>query len=129
MFAARTLIKQSVQLIALARPLARSFSVNAPVRKDFVQELYLRELKAYKPNPAPSAAGSVKSYSNPTAPKAPAVPDAAALAKELDEYDSHAPAVDAPQASSSSVTESDETLGADDYLRQVEADVHVEGKH
>ncbi|ORY54370.1 hypothetical protein BCR35DRAFT_226354 [Leucosporidium creatinivorum] len=45
MFAAR-------RLTQAARPLVRSFSVGAPARKDFVQDLYLKELKAYKPSAA-----------------------------------------------------------------------------
>ena len=81
----------------------------APRLADFVQELYLKELRAYKPKPAvrplslrprsrrvtdsmPSCAqaataGATKSYSTPSAPKTPEVPDAAALAKELEAYD------------------------------------------
>ncbi|KAG0666314.1 hypothetical protein C6P46_004881 [Rhodotorula mucilaginosa] len=55
---------------------------------DFVQELYVKELRAYKPKPAASAQGATKSYSTPTAPKTPVVPDANQLAQELEAYDS-----------------------------------------
>jgi len=34
-----------------------------------------------------ATAGATKSYSTPSAPKTPEVPDAAALAKELEAYD------------------------------------------
>ncbi|GAA5877817.1 hypothetical protein JCM3774_000184 [Rhodotorula dairenensis] len=121
MFARRALLA--------ARPLARSFSVQQAARKDFVQELYVKELRAYKPKPAASAQGATKSYSTPTAPKAPVVPDANQLAQELEAYDSAIP-VDAsasPAAAAESVEEAD-ALGADDYLKLCEQPVHA-AKH
>ncbi|GAA5931199.1 ATP synthase subunit H [Sporobolomyces koalae] len=113
-----------------ARPLARSFSAQPVARKDFIQELYVKELKAYKPTSTPAAAGATKSYSTPSAPKAPEVPSADQLAKELAEYDAAVIASDspAPVASGASAEETD-NLGADDYLKLVEADVVVEKKH
>ncbi|GJN93996.1 hypothetical protein Rhopal_007059-T1 [Rhodotorula paludigena] len=102
----------------------------APVRKDFVQELYLKELRAYKPKPAASAQGATKSYSTPAAPKAPEVPDAASLAKELEAYDASAPVTDAPStgASAADVASEEDALGADDYLKLCEEPIHAE-KH
>jgi F-type H+-transporting ATPase subunit h len=47
---------------------------------DMVQDLYLRELKAYKPTPAKANdhEGHVKSWSAPAAPKVPDLGDASA---------------------------------------------------
>jgi F-type H+-transporting ATPase subunit h len=56
-------------------------------RADFVQELYLKELKAYKPTPTKEsdAEGQVRPF---TAPKTPASPEEADLASSLKEYES-----------------------------------------
>ena len=53
---------------------------------DFVQELYLKELKAYKPTPVKDsdAQGQVHTF---TAPKAPKSPEEADLASSLKEYE------------------------------------------
>jgi len=56
---------------------------------DFVQELYLKELKAYKPTPVKDsdALGQVATFSEPKAPKSPEEAD---LASNLKEYESMA---------------------------------------
>ncbi|KAK6064118.1 ATP synthase subunit H, mitochondrial [Seiridium cupressi] len=58
-------------------------------RADFVQELYLKELKAYKPTPVKDsdAVGQVQTFSAPQAPKSPEETD---LASSLKEYESMA---------------------------------------
>ncbi|KAI1386855.1 ATP synthase complex subunit H-domain-containing protein [Hypoxylon trugodes] len=58
-------------------------------RADFVQELYLKELKAYKPTPVKDsdAVGHVQTF---TAPKTPKSPEEADLASSLKEYESMA---------------------------------------
>ncbi|KAI1819580.1 ATP synthase H chain [Xylaria intraflava] len=58
-------------------------------RADFVQELYLRELKAYKPAPVKDSdsVGQVQTFS---APKAPKSPEEADLANSLKEYENMA---------------------------------------
>lgn len=58
-------------------------------RADFVQELYLKELKAYKPTPIKEsdAVGHVQTF---TAPKAPKSPEEADLASSLKEYENMA---------------------------------------
>ncbi|KAK9780853.1 putative ATP synthase subunit H [Seiridium cardinale] len=58
-------------------------------RADFVQELYLKELKAYKPTPVKDsdAVGQVQTFSTPKAPKSPEETD---LASSLKEYESMA---------------------------------------
>ncbi|RYO87166.1 hypothetical protein DL766_009452 [Monosporascus sp. MC13-8B] len=55
-------------------------------RADFVQELYLRELKAYKPTPVKDsdAVGQVQTFSVPKPPKSPEETD---LANSLKEYE------------------------------------------
>ncbi|RYP40267.1 hypothetical protein DL767_001810 [Monosporascus sp. MG133] len=55
-------------------------------RADFVQELYLKELKAYKPTPVKDsdAIGQVQTF---TVPKAPKSPEEADLANSLKEYE------------------------------------------
>ncbi|KAK4116276.1 hypothetical protein N656DRAFT_774489 [Canariomyces notabilis] len=58
-------------------------------RADFVQELYLKELKAYKPTPIKDsdAVGQVATFSLPKAPKSPEEAD---LASSLKEYENMA---------------------------------------
>ncbi|CAJ2512950.1 Uu.00g010690.m01.CDS01 [Anthostomella pinea] len=58
-------------------------------RADFVQELYLKELKAYKPTPIKDSdsVGQVQTFSAPKAPKSPEETD---LANSLKEYESMA---------------------------------------
>lgn len=58
-----------------------------PAPADPVQDLYLRELKAYKPTPlkAGDAEEHVQKF---TAPKAPQSPEEANLASELSAYES-----------------------------------------
>ncbi|KAH9856189.1 ATP synthase complex subunit H-domain-containing protein, partial [Lenzites betulinus] len=88
---------------------------------DFVQDLYLRELKSYKP-PAPlkdAHVGVVKAYALPPTPQAPALP--ADLAGELSAYDATEPTV---AASTVKATEGEESgpTGADAFLSFLEAD-------
>ncbi|GAA5979434.1 hypothetical protein JCM11641_005031 [Rhodosporidiobolus odoratus] len=115
--------------LQVARSSSRSFTSGQVVRKDFVQDLYLKELKAYKPKPVASAAGATKSYSTPSAPKAPEVPDAAALAKELEAYDASSPSLESAKPAATETADESEQLGADEYLRLCEEDVKVEAKH
>ncbi|PPQ65458.1 hypothetical protein CVT24_010789 [Panaeolus cyanescens] len=102
---------------------ARSFATSAVTRKDLVQDLYVREIKAYKPAPTAQDAhvGSVKKFSLPPAPKTPALP--ADLASELSAYDAAEPTTaDAPKATSEAATETG-TTGADAYLAFLEQDL------
>ncbi|KAH0579889.1 hypothetical protein J132_05744 [Termitomyces sp. J132] len=99
----------------------RAFSSTTVVRKDLVQDIYLREIKAYKPTPAAKDAhvGVVKSYSLPPTPKVPILP--ADLASELAKYDAAEP-TKAPVAQVES-TSVEEASGADAYLAFLEADL------
>ncbi|KAG0379977.1 hypothetical protein BGX24_010775 [Mortierella sp. AD032] len=82
MFAARLLTR-----VAVARPAsymaARSFTApTAPLMQDILKDLYIKELKGYKP--APEAKGAditsqVKEFKAPVAPATPAVDAAADL--------------------------------------------------
>ncbi|EMD32821.1 hypothetical protein CERSUDRAFT_99194 [Gelatoporia subvermispora B] len=109
------------QASAAARRIPRvsAFSTSAAARKDFVQELYINQLKSYKaPAPAKDAhVGVVKTYSAPAAPQPPVLP--ADLASELSAYDSVEPVVEAkaPAASAEQVT-----TGAEQFLAFLEAD-------
>ncbi|KAI1107590.1 putative iron reductase domain protein [Jackrogersella minutella] len=73
--------------------------IAASIFADFVQELYLKELKAYKPTPIKDsdAAGQVQTFS---APKAPKSPEEADLASSLKEYESMAVEVEGQSNSS-----------------------------
>ncbi|KAJ7352668.1 ATP synthase complex subunit H-domain-containing protein [Mycena albidolilacea] len=110
---------------------SRAFSSSAAARKDFVQELYLKEIKAYKAPPAAKDAhvGVVKAYALPPAPKAPALPTD--LASELSTYDSSEPvqatekaAAAAPSAGHHAAEVADG--GAEAFLEACEATVHEE---
>ncbi|ELU43769.1 ATP synthase complex subunit h domain-containing protein [Rhizoctonia solani AG-1 IA] len=101
------------------------FSTSAVARKDLVQDLYLRELKAYKaPVKAKDAhVGVVKSYTAPSAPTAPLAPTD--LASELSRYDETEPTLaDAPAASPSIAAQAQGDVGsADAFLSFLEQDV------
>ncbi|KAI0403933.1 ATP synthase H chain [Xylaria palmicola] len=72
-------------------------------RADFVQELYLKELKAYKPTPIKDSdsIGQVQTFS---APKAPKSPEEADLATSLKEYESMAVEVEGNEGATASST-------------------------
>jgi len=109
---------------------SRAFSSSAAARKDFVQELYLKEIKAYKAPPAAKDAhvGVVKSYSMPPVPKAPALPTD--LASELSAYDSSEPvqATEKAAAAAPSASHHAEIAdgGAEAFLEACEATIHEE---
>ncbi|GKT54956.1 ATP synthase complex subunit H [Colletotrichum tofieldiae] len=73
-------------------------SIRHPTHTDFVQELYLKELKAYKPTPVKDsdAQGQVQTFSLPQTPKSPEETD---LAASLKEYESMAVEVEGQDAS------------------------------
>ncbi|KAK1600525.1 ATP synthase complex subunit H [Colletotrichum navitas] len=86
----------------LARPSAvqmRGFIAPTVSRRaDFVQELYLKELKSYKPTPIKDsdAQGQVQTFSIPQTPKSPEETD---LAASLKEYENMAVEVEGQDAS------------------------------
>jgi F-type H+-transporting ATPase subunit h len=114
------------------------------VHADFVQDLYIRELKAYKPAPAvrnvgfgrgllslnnlqakDAHVGAVKAYSLPPKPQAPAVP--ADLASELAAYDATEPTKAEVKAETTSVQDSSQ--GPEAFLDMLEADVPEDNHH
>ncbi|OHE99519.1 ATP synthase complex subunit H [Colletotrichum orchidophilum] len=92
----------------LARPSAaqmRGFIAPTVSRRaDFVQELYLKELKAYKPNPIKESdsQGQVQTFSIPATPKSPEEAD---LAASLKEYESMAVEVEGQDATAAATGE------------------------
>ncbi|CAD6583825.1 MAG: hypothetical protein CYPHOPRED_002503 [Cyphobasidiales sp. Tagirdzhanova-0007] len=115
--AASTLSRAAFQ--ASAR---RSIATSAISRKDYVQDLYLRELKGYKPKEvaANSHVGQVKEFHSPTAPTAPSVPSSADLAKELDAYERE----DVPTSSAASAG-ANESEGPEDGAQGQTADEYL----
>ncbi|KAG1749096.1 ATP synthase complex subunit H-domain-containing protein [Suillus paluster] len=109
---------------------ARTFSTTSVARKDLVQDLYVQELKAYKP-PAPvkdAHVGAVKVFSLPAVPKPPTLP--ADLAAELTAYDATEPTkADVEVVSSSAHAGEDVGKGADAFLGFLEADVKQAEAH
>ncbi|KAH9476823.1 ATP synthase subunit H, mitochondrial [Psilocybe cubensis] len=114
------------QAASVARQTAsrRAFSVSAGVRKDLVQDLYIREIKAYKPAPTAKDAhvGAVKKFTAPAAPVAPALP--ADLAAELNTYATTEPTLaDATASTKASEPTEASTGGADAFLAFLEEDL------
>ncbi|KAF3909755.1 hypothetical protein AA313_de0209952 [Arthrobotrys entomopaga] len=68
--ASRTILPRAS---AALRTQTRTFVVSAPRQSDIVQDLYLRELKSYKPAPAKpnDHEGQVRNWSTPAAAKVP----------------------------------------------------------
>ncbi|PWZ01516.1 hypothetical protein BCV70DRAFT_198946 [Testicularia cyperi] len=113
-----------------SRTQVRAISSSAVASKDFVQELYVKELKGYK---APAKAadahkGQVREFQAPSAPQAPQVPSSSELSSQLEAYAAsepdHAEAV--ASSSSDSLTEGGD---ANAFLREAAADVKVEAHH
>ncbi|TKY86069.1 hypothetical protein EX895_004894 [Sporisorium graminicola] len=114
-----------------SRSQIRALSSSAVASKDFVQELYVKELKGYKapPKAADSHKGHVREFQTPAAPQAPAVPSSSELSSQLETYAAAEP--DHAEAVASSSSEGALTEGGDvnAYLREAAADVKVEAHH
>ncbi|EJD39853.1 hypothetical protein AURDEDRAFT_171127 [Auricularia subglabra TFB-10046 SS5] len=106
---------------------ARRISTSAVARKDLVQDLYLRELKAYKPAPAAKDAhvGAVKDFAAPAAPQAPELPGN--FAAELSAYDAADP--DLVEAAQTPAAQTATTGGAPAFLAFLEADIPKHDHH
>ncbi|KAH6685325.1 ATP synthase H chain [Plectosphaerella plurivora] len=90
----------AVSRVAIRANAVQTRSFIAPTvsrRADFVQELYLKELKAYKPAAIKDsdAEGQVQTF---TVPKTPASPEETDLASSLAEYESMAVEVEGQEA-------------------------------
>ncbi|SPC63804.1 uncharacterized protein UHOD_03850 [Ustilago sp. UG-2017b] len=114
-----------------SRSQVRALSSSAIASKDFVQELYVKELKGYKapPKAADSHKGQVREFQTASAPKAPAVLSSSELSSQLEAYAAAEP--DHAEAVASSSSEGALTEGGDvnAYLREAAADVKVEAHH
>jgi len=117
-----TILRQATQA-ALQASCTRAFASSASMRKDLVQDLYLREIKAYKPVPAAKDAhvGVVKKYSLPPIPKVPVL--STDLAGELAAYDAAEPTIAESAPTSTSVSEEADAGGAEAYLAFLEQDI------
>jgi F-type H+-transporting ATPase subunit h len=114
----------SLSLILSRNPLA---CIANPLRlADIVQELYLRELKAYKPTPVKDsdAAGHVATFSLPKAPKSPEEVD---LASSLKEYENMAVEVEGQDASAQAPGAAAPVL--EDWLVDEEEDEDAHAAH
>ncbi|KAF9164942.1 hypothetical protein BGX21_009490 [Mortierella sp. AD011] len=83
MFAARFLTRAAVARPAVSRMAVRNFTApSAPLMQDIIKELYLKELKGYKPTPDPKgddAASQTKAFKAPEVPVSPTIDAAADL--------------------------------------------------
>lgn len=91
---------------------------------DLIQDLYLRELKAYKPPPQKGPEeGAVAKFSPPAAPKSPEEAD---LASEMSEYENQVVEIEGQAAGET------QTSDAEDYfedLKQIDAEESEEAHH
>ncbi|KAK5169712.1 ATP synthase F0 subcomplex subunit H atp14 [Saxophila tyrrhenica] len=119
--------RQSLARAAL-RPqtasLRRTLITPTTVRQaDLVQDMYLRELKAYKPTPAKAsdAEGQVAKFSMP---KAPASPEEADIQNDLQAYEQQVPEVEgqAPTGTTAKGVEQD-------WFEEPEEDDEAEAHH
>ncbi|KAF8491955.1 ATP synthase complex subunit H-domain-containing protein [Gautieria morchelliformis] len=126
---ASLLLRQSaVAARGTTSQLSRSIATSSVLRKDLVQDLYLREIKAYKPPPAAKDAhvGAVKTFSIPALPQPPSLPSD--FASELASYDAAEPG--APPASASLASTTGEPAGgAREFLAFLEQDYPKEEAH
>ncbi|KAF5375439.1 hypothetical protein D9615_007972 [Tricholomella constricta] len=123
-----TILRQATN-VARNASRVRVFSSTAVSRKDLVQDIYLREIKAYKPAAVAKDAhvGVVKSYSLPPSPKAPALPTD--LASDLAAYDVAEP-TKAQAVKAAATGEEEVASGAEAYLSFLEQDLpKVEAHH
>ncbi|KIX03520.1 uncharacterized protein Z518_07073 [Rhinocladiella mackenziei CBS 650.93] len=93
----------------------RSFAVSSVARMpDLIQDMYLKELRAYKPPPskASDAEGHVQKFTPPATPKSP---EEANLAKEMKEYEDQVVEIEGQSATG-------ETQAEEDFFENIEED-------
>ncbi|EJU00190.1 hypothetical protein DACRYDRAFT_23176 [Dacryopinax primogenitus] len=103
----------------------RAFSAATVARKDIVQDLYLAQLKSYKPKPQVQDAhvGIVREYKAPAVAAATALPSD--LASELATYDASQPDLaDAVPVKTSAHVDAQHggPMTAEEFLEMLEAD-------
>ncbi|KAK1755064.1 hypothetical protein QBC47DRAFT_423243 [Echria macrotheca] len=96
--------------VAVQMPLRTFIAPTVVRRADFVQELYLKELKAYKPAPIKEsdAVGHVATFNLPKPPKSPEEAD---LSSSLKEYETMAVEIEGADAAAAEAA-----AGTKDYL-------------
>ncbi|KAI0277830.1 ATP synthase complex subunit H-domain-containing protein [Russula aff. rugulosa BPL654] len=122
-----TILKQTAAAARLsARLRSRAYATTSNVRKDLVQDFYLKELRTYKAPPVAKDAhvGVVKAFSSPALPSAPALPD---LASELAAYDATEPT--RGTVADVATGHGEPAAGAEAYLEFLEADEVQEEAH
>jgi len=111
----------------------RTFASSGSVSKDLVQDLYIKELKAYKAPPVAKDAhvGVTKEFSAPKAPTTPALP--ADLSAELAAYETSEPTLAEVQHATSTAGAHDDAdgsgAGPKEFLAFLEADLPKEEAH
>ncbi|KAK0524372.1 hypothetical protein OC834_001042 [Tilletia horrida] len=125
-------LRGAVRSSVSASVVSRSLSTSAVANKDFVQELYLRELKSYKA-PAKAAdahVGQVRDFHAPSAPKAPVAPASAELSSQLDAYAKEEPEFAPAPSKAASSSEGALTEGdANAFLKEAAAPVPKDNHH
>ncbi|KAI9808955.1 MAG: hypothetical protein M1827_007130 [Pycnora praestabilis] len=99
----------------------RTFVTPSAVRlADIVQDLYLRELKAYKPPQvkASDAEGHVQKF---TAPKAPSSPEESNIANELKDYEAQQVEVEGQAAEGETAAKDEDWFEEDEEEEQTAA--------
>ncbi|OWT40146.1 F-type H+-transporting ATPase subunit H [Cryptococcus neoformans] len=119
-----SILRLSAQKAPMA--FARSFSVSA-VKMDLVQDLYVNQLKSYKPaaKAADAHVGSVRSFTAPKAPSAPSLPTD--LASELSKFDAEEPTIGGSAPKTSASSEGGESV--EEYLAFLEKDLPKADAH
>jgi len=122
---ASTVLRRTISRRIPHQPV-RALSTTVVTRKDFVQGIYLKEIKAYTPAPVAADAhvGVVKSYAAPASPKAPALP--ANLAADIAQYDAEEPTLADSAGKATSEGETGEGHGGPAYLAFLEQDLPEE---
>ncbi|KAL7269606.1 ATP synthase F0 subcomplex subunit H atp14 [Rhizina undulata] len=118
-------VSRTTLLRSVARQQARTFIVPTAVRQvDIVTEIYLRELKNYKPAPTKlsDAEGQVKTFSPPAPPRVPKFGESI-LAEELKAYESQEVEIEGQVAEGEAVEAKEE-----DWFEE-DATFTEEGKH
>ncbi|WWD22143.1 hypothetical protein CI109_106632 [Kwoniella shandongensis] len=121
-----SILRLSAQRVAPT--FTRSFTVSA-VKMDLVQDLYINQLKAYKPAPKDQNAhvGAVRSFSAPKAPTAPSLPTD--LASELSKFDAEEPTIGGGGAKPAAASSAEGGESADEYLTFLEKDLPKHEAH
>lgn len=107
----------------------RAMATSMVARKDLVQELYLKELKAFDP-PKKSADAdkhAVRDFTQPAAPKVPTSVSASEISSQLDAFEGYEPDEVPPAARGEEVDAENQDVNA--YLAELQSDPKLEKPH